>query len=103
MSEMAAMGIRFIAELERRAGIKPGTIRSIRYGHTPSSGNLFKIANALNVSPDYLLTGKTDEPEEPIELTSKRNIIKSILTALPPEQFDNAIAYLNYLKGLDKK
>ena len=35
LAEMAVMGIRFIAELERKAGVKPGTIRSIRYGHTP--------------------------------------------------------------------
>ena len=103
MQEMTALGIRFIAELERKADIKPGTIKSIRYGHKPNSDNLIKIANALNVSPDYLLYGKTDieEDEEPSEITLKRKKIYSILEGLSPEQFDNAIHYLNYLKKME--
>ena len=105
LAEMAVMGIRFIAELERKAGVKPGTIRSIRYGHTPMPENLLKIANALNVSPDYLLTGRTDidEEEEPIEVQEKRKQIYSLLEGLSPAQFENAIHSLNYLKGLDEK
>lgn len=50
VKEMAIRGIRFIADLERKAGVSPGTIRNIRYGHTPTSSNLIKIADALGVT-----------------------------------------------------
>ncbi|MBO5969264.1 MAG: helix-turn-helix transcriptional regulator [Clostridia bacterium] len=105
LNEMSIKGIRFIADLERKAGVSPGTVRNIRYGHTPTSGNLVKIAEALDVSVQFLLTGETDtaEAEESSEITMKRKKIYSILEGLSPEQFENAIHYLTYLKSMEAK
>lgn len=105
LAEMAVKGIRFVAELERQAKVNEGCIRTIKYGHTPSADKLARIADVLGVSIQYLLTGETDiDPtEEPPEVTQKRKQIYSILEGLSPAQFENAIHYLNYLKGLDEK
>ena len=105
LAEMAVKGIRFVAELERKAGLSNGSIKNIKYGHIPSSDRLARIADVLGVSVQYLLTGETDiDPtEEPPEVTQKRKQIYCLLEGRSPTQFENAIHYLNYLKGLDEK
>ena len=101
---MALKGIRYVKDLERQAGLSNGAIRNIRYGHMPTPDRLSRIADVLGVSIQYLLTGETDsEKHEPDEIVKRRKQIYSILEGLSPAQFENAIHYLNYLKGLDEK
>lgn len=105
--EMSIQGIRYIAELERKAGVKPGTIRSVRYGHTPSSSNLIKIAKALDVSVNYLLTGIPDDdpldnPTPPDVYEKQRKVI-TLLEGLSEDNYQAAIDYLTFLKSKEDK
>lgn len=101
---MALKGIRYVKDLERQAGLSNGAIRNIRYGHMPTPDRLSRIADVLGVSIQYLLTGETDsEKHEPDEIVKRRKQIYCLLEGLSPAQFENAIHYLNYLKGLDEK
>lgn len=54
-----------ISRLERECGFSNGYIRGLREGQMPSN-RLFKVAEYLELSPDYLVTGK----ETPKESTS---------------------------------
>lgn len=103
VKEMAIRGIRFIADLERKAGVSPGTIRNIRYGHTPTSSNLIKIADALGVTVNYLLTGETDIDMESDPNAEKRRKATAILDGLSPAQLDNAVHYLLFLASTQEK
>lgn len=105
LQEMALKGIRYVKELERMADVYPGTIRNIKYGHMPKSDSLLKIATALGVSVNYLLTGESDIAieDESSEIALKRKQIYSILEGLSPEQFENAMHYLTYLKSMEAK
>jgi transcriptional regulator with XRE-family HTH domain len=101
LAEMKKKGIRFVAELERTAGLSQGSIKNIRYGHIPTPDRLVKIADALDVSVQYLLTGDTDvDPfDETVDEVNKRKQIYSILEGLSPENFQAAIDYLTFLKN----
>lgn len=104
LSEMAIKGIKYASELERRAGLTNGAMRNIKNGHLPTPDRLSRIADVLGVSIQYLLTGETDsEKHEPDEIVKRRKQIYCLLEGLSPAQFENAIHYLNYLKGLDEK
>lgn len=51
------------ADLAKLAGLKPAAISHFETGQrSPSFDNLKKLADALNVSTDYLM-GRIDEPE----------------------------------------
>lgn len=97
LKEMAVKNIRFLADLERKAGVKPGTLRSVRYGHTPGPDKLIKIADALDVTVNYLLTGETDLDMETDPNAEKRRKATAILDGLSPAQLDNAVHYLLFL------
>lgn len=58
-----------IASLEKEAGLANGSIRRWD-SSSPSGEKLLKIANILNCSVDYLLTGKTatEEPSSSISM-----------------------------------
>ena len=67
-----------IKELAARSGVKKKTIESYlgNRGYTPSVENAYKIARALDVSVEYLLTG--DESKER-PLSSLPNDIQAIV------------------------
>ena len=46
-------------ELARRAKVSQGTIAQLEIGRNQGSGKILDIAIALNVSPEWLLYGKT--------------------------------------------
>lgn len=103
MNEMSLKGIKYIAELERKAGIKEGSIRSIRYGHAPMPDTLVRIANALDVSVNYLVTGVPDDDPfdnpTPPEVYQKQRQVLALLEGLSDENYQAAIDYLTYLKA----
>lgn len=105
--EMAIHGIRYVAELERKAEVKPGTIRSVRYGHIPSSNNLVKLAKALEVSVNYLLTGVPDDDSlanpTPPEVYEKQRRAIALLEGLSDENYQAAIDYLTFLKAKEER
>ena len=51
-----------ISRLERECGFANAYIRGLKEGKMPAD-RLYKVADFLNVSPEYLLTGK-DSPKE---------------------------------------
>ena len=103
LKEMEIKGIRYAAELERIAGVTEGSIKSIRYGHIPSSDRLNKIANVLGVSANYLLTGKPDDDPfdnpTPPEVYQKQRQVLALLEGLSEDSYKVAIDYLTYLKA----
>lgn len=102
LKEMEIKGIRYMSELERMAGLSIGTIKNIGRGHMPSSDRLTKIANALGVSVNYLLTGKPDDDPfdnpTPPEVYQKQRQVLALLEGLSDENYQAAIDYLKYLK-----
>lgn len=53
---MKENGIKYDNELERLAGVKAGTIRNIKNGHTPAPETLLKIAEVLKTTVAYLVS-----------------------------------------------
>ena len=103
IQEMGISGIKTISDLERKAEVSLGTIRNIRYGHTPKPDSLVRIANVLGVSANYLLTGEPDDDPfdnpTPPEVYMKQRQVLSLLDGLSPENYQAAIDYLTYLKA----
>ena len=102
IQEMGIIGIKTISDLERKAEVSLGTIRNIRYGHTPKPDSLVRIANVLGVSVNYLLTGQPDDDpfddSTPPEVYQKQRKVLSLLDGLSDENYQAAIDYLLYLK-----
>ena len=99
---MQEKGIRFVAQLERMAGLSQGSIKHIKSGHTPTATNLSRIADVLGVSVNYLLTGKPDDdpfddPTPPEEYAKQRKVLR-LLEGLSDENYKAAIDYLTFLK-----
>ena len=103
MQEMGIAGIKTISDLERKAEVSLGTIRNIRYGHTPKPDSLVRIANVLGVSVNYLLTGQPDDDPfdnpTPPEVYQKQRQVLALLEGLSDENYQAAIDYLTYLKA----
>ena len=103
LREMEIKGIRYVAELERMAGLSSGSIKNIERGHMPKSDTLAKIAKVLGVSSHYLLTGEPDDDPfdnpTPPEVYMKQRQVLSLLDGLSPENYQAAIDYLTYLKA----
>ena len=103
LMEMKIKGIKYMADLEKMAGLSNGSIKAIKNGHMPSSERLTKIANVLGVSANYLLTGKPDDDPfdnpTPPEVYQKQRQVLSLLDGLSPENYQAAIDYLTYLKA----
>ena len=59
-----------ISKLEKDLGFSNGYIGQLRKGVFPSD-RLVLIANYLNVSPDYLMTGETPAEKKEVTLTSR--------------------------------
>lgn len=73
-----------IKELAKRTGISANTLGNYLTGHNsiPNAESAFKIAQALNVSVEYLVTGKHPKHAN----LSGHPLIKEILTLI--SQFD---------------
>lgn len=74
-----------ISKLEKDLGYSNGYIGQLRKGVFPSD-RLQKIAKYLDVSVDYLMTGKEDKKEIPLTAKDNRDIAKDL---------DNIIAKLS--------
>ena len=103
LMEMKIKGIRYMADLEKMAGLSNGSIKAIKNGHMPSSERLTRIANVLGVSSHYLLTGEPDDDPfgnpTPPEVYQKQRQVLALLDGLSPENYQAAIDYLTYLKA----
>ena len=68
-----------ISKLEKDLGFSNGYIGQLRKGVFPSD-RLVLIANYLNVSPDYLMTGETPSDKKEVTLTPRdeRDIAKDL-------------------------
>ena len=102
LMEMKIKGIRYMADLEKMAGLSNGSIKAIKNGHMPSSDRLARIASVLGVSAHYLLTGEPDDDpfDDPIppEVYQKQRKVFALLEGLSDESYQAAIDYLMYLK-----
>jgi transcriptional regulator with XRE-family HTH domain len=110
MEELKRMGFKSVRELERQADVSYGTVRNIKYGHMPPSDKLYRIADILGVSVNYLLTGEKDwdplgdEPDPtPPEVYRKRRMVLSLIDDLSEENYKIAIDYLQYLRAKEEK
>lgn len=92
-------------ELSRRTGISQSTISQYRSGYsTPKADRLQQIADALNVSPMFLL-GLTDDlyyegwdkkmDPDKVELTSEEETMIQKLRALPDGDIDFVNRYID--------
>lgn len=101
--EMKIKGIKYMADLEKMAGLSNGSIKAIKNGHMPSSERLTRIANVLGVSANYLLTGKPDDDPfdnpTPPEVYQKQRQVLALLEGLSEDSYKVAIDYLTYLKA----
>ena len=103
--EMKIKGIKYIADLEKMAGLSNGSIKAIKNGHMPSSERLTRIANALGVSVDYIVNGKEDIVQEkniePKQLKNQSSdSIREFFTLVASLSDQNMEALLDYLKYL---
>ena len=101
--EMKIKGIKYMADLEKMAGLSNGSIKAIKNGHMPSSERLTRIANVLGVSANYILTGKPDDDPfdnpTPPEVYQKQRQVLALLEGLSEDSYKVAIDYLTYLKA----
>ena len=84
--EIAYKGIT-LKELADKSSVPKRTIESYvdARARIPTAENAVKIAKALNVTVEYLVTGKEIEENHHEEIESLQNTIKEML-ALPKEQ-----------------
>ena len=88
--------IKYDKDLEEMAGVKAGTIRNIKNGHAPATETVMKLANALNVPMDFLLTGNTvTDPN-----AEKRKRISAMLDGLSPDELEQASQYVQFLLSI---
>lgn len=86
---MVQRNIKYDRDLEDKAGLKQGTIRNIKNGHTPKHETIVKIATVLGVTANYLVTGETETvafSQDPYD--RKRELLKSIIDSLSHDQVD---------------
>ena len=106
MQRIALLGFKSIREVERRADIPYGTIRNTKYGHTPTSDKMVKLAATLGVTVSYLLTGQPDDDPfdnpTPPEVYQKQREVFALMEGLSEENYKAAIDYLTYLKSKEE-
>lgn len=88
--------IRYDKELEERAGVSQGTIKNIKNGHAPSYKTLTKIAEALQVPVDFLITGQADMDPN----AEKRRKISAMLDNLSHDELEQASQYVQFLLSI---
>lgn len=95
------------ADLCRATGIPESTIRNWIRGTAPQAAMLYKVAHFLNVSLEYLITGKNPPPKEAKISRENLDFLDSFL--LLPEDEQNEIKELikikmkKYAKATEKK
>ncbi len=73
------------SELARRVGLRPQAIQFIEGGHVRRPRNVFEIAHALEVNPEWLLLG--EGPVDPVGLGESRETYRA-----SPALSDEALA-----------
>ena len=103
---MKKCGIRYDTQLERLAGIKAGTMRNIKRGHTPSPDTLLKIAEALNTTVSHIIRSE-DRPDPQLdELENDQSVIEylrfmeKILIEIGKLSPENRLRVMNTLESL---
>jgi transcriptional regulator with XRE-family HTH domain len=85
-------------DLAKKAGLKPPTISHYESGaRSPSYEALIKLSNALNVTTDFLITGKEINGEAITDPISK--IMLRILQWLPEVKKEKLLEYAIYLSN----
>jgi transcriptional regulator with XRE-family HTH domain len=88
------------SELGQRVGTTGGQISKYeRSSYTPRADLLARLADALEVSADYLLTGRS--PEQPRQDFRLRHLVEE-LELLPREQRDNLVGFLEALLSANR-
>lgn len=97
--EISFQGLQ-IKEIALRTGISNSTFLSYvdARGSIPNAEIAVKIAQALGVSVEYLVTGK-ESPKEPVLTTETKKIV-SLLSSLEPKEKE---AFLTLLEAIAKK
>ena len=95
--EMRKNGIKYDSELERMAGIAAGSLKNIKNGHAPSPKTVVKIAGALGVGINYLVTGEVDNRLKEQEYIKKKQEALDMVDRLTPAQIDTAHRFLKSL------
>lgn len=91
-------------ELAKRAGLKPPAISQYESGlRNPSYDAMLKLANALGVKVDYLVSGVENDSEHSLDTMSELlvKIIKSMTTSKKEEVIDYALLSIGQSKQLD--
>lgn len=88
-----------IAKLERDCGFGNAYIRRLREGMLPAD-RLYKIAEYLGVSPDYLLTGQESEHES---ATGKKYYFSDETAEAAQEIFDDPDLHALFSAAQDSK
>jgi transcriptional regulator with XRE-family HTH domain len=88
------------SDLGERVGTTGGQISKYERGsYTPRSDLLARLADALEVSADYLLSGRS--PEQPRRDFRLRHLVED-LEQLPRDQRDNLVGFLEALLSADR-
>lgn len=96
LEEALAMRNMTAAELSRKSGVTEGMISTYRKGlYMPKSDKIYALANALNVSPAWLV-GYEEPTSEALE-----EEVKIIFNSLPTHLQEQALMYLHFLARSD--
>ncbi len=97
--EALAMNNLTPAELSRKTGLSPSVISYYRSGkYEPKSKQLYSLAQALNVSPSWLMG--YDLPENETALDSA---LSGLWTSLTEDQKRQALEYMRFLTTYQKQ
>ena len=93
-------------EFCRRVGLTPSTVSDWKTkNHNPSSDKIMDICNALDITPEQLLTGKDIDDDytrhTDMEVSFEDKAILVEYHELGEEQQKRALAYLKTLKKLE--
>lgn len=92
LEEAMSMRNMTAAELSRRSGVSEGMISSYRSGQfTPKSARIYVLAEALNVSPQWLMGIDGPNYEEMAEE------VAMVFNSLSTDRQEQALAYLHFL------
>ncbi len=97
--EISYQGI-LVKELAIKAGLHPSSISNyIRENSSvPSADIAVKIAGALGVSVEYLVTGKDSRPSKAFTLPPKQRKVLDAISSFDDTDLDAIIALANALK-----
>lgn len=90
------------ADLARFLGVRQSTVQTwIQRGSIPAADTALRIADFLNVSLEYLVTGKKDESKKSkIELSDfEKNLLREAADLLPEDKAE-LMAYIAMKKTL---